>query len=59
MYLVTPESNTNRVRKDMTRPTSEAVLSPVANSPLQFLIFEDVQDTYETVERAGPLKKVL
>jgi len=58
MYIVAPEADADAVRKQMTRPTFEAVLSPVEHSSLQFLSFEDVQDTYETVERAGPLQDV-
>ncbi len=58
MYIVAPESDEDRVRKEMTRPTFEAVLTPVEHSSLQFLIFESVRDTYETVERAGPLQEV-
>jgi len=58
MYIVAPESDADRVRKEMTRPTFEAVLSPVEHSSLQFLSYENVRDTYETVERAGPLKEV-
>ena len=58
MYIVAPEADADAVRKQMTRPTFEAVLSPVKHSSLQFLSFEDVQDTYETVERAGPLQDV-
>jgi hypothetical protein len=58
MYIVAPESDADRVRKEMTRPTFEAVLSPVEHSSLQFLSFEDVRDTYETVEQAGPLQDV-
>ena len=58
MYIVAPESDADRVRKEMTRPTFEAVLSPVEHSSLQFLSFEAVRETYETVERAGPLQEV-
>ena len=58
MYIVAPEADADAVRKQMTRPTFEAVLSPVEHSSLQFLSFEAVRDTYETVEQAGPLKEV-
>lgn len=58
MYIVAPASDDNRVRKEMTRSTFEAVLSLVEHSSLQFLSFEDVRDTYETVEQAGPLQEV-
>jgi len=58
MYIVAPEADADAVRKQMTRPTFEAVLSPVTHSSLQFLSFEDVRETYETVERAGPLQDV-
>ncbi len=43
----------------MTLLTVEAVLSLVEHSPLQFLSFENVRDTYETVEQAGTLQRVL
>jgi len=58
VYIVAPEADADAVRKEMTRLTFETVLSPVKHSSLQFLIFENVQDTYETVERAGPLQDV-
>jgi len=58
MYVVAPEADADAVRKQMTRPTFEAVLSPVTYSSLQFLSFEDVRDTFETVKRAGPLQDV-
>ncbi len=56
MYIVAPEIYADDVRKQMTRPTFEAVLSPVTHRSLQFLSFEDIRGTYETVERAGPLQ---
>jgi len=43
MYIVAPEADADRVRKEMTRPTFEAVLSPVKHSSLQFLSFEAVK----------------
>ena len=58
MYIVAPQSDADRVRKEMTRPTFEAVLNPVEHSSLQFLSFEDVRKTFDTVERAGPLQNV-
>ncbi len=58
MCLLASESDTDRVRKEMTRPTSEAVLIPVEHSSLRFLSFEKVRDIYETVERTGPLQEV-
>jgi len=57
-HLLAKSGETDRVRKEMTRPTFEAVLSPVKHSSLQFLSFEAVRETYETVERAGPLQDV-
>lgn len=58
MYIVAAEEDSNAVRKEMTRPTFETVLEPVTHSSLQFLSFEDVRETYETVEEAGPLQEV-
>ena len=37
MYIVALEADADAVRKQMTRPTFEAVLSPVEHSSLQFL----------------------
>jgi hypothetical protein len=58
MYIIAAESDSDAVRKEMTRPTFETVLEPVSHSSLQFLSFEDVRDRYETVESAGPLQEV-
>ncbi|WP_273742329.1 hypothetical protein [Natrinema soli] len=58
MYIVAAESDSDAVRKEMTRPTFETVLEPVSHSSLQFLSFEDVRERYETVVSAGPLQEV-
>ena len=58
MYIVAAESDSDAVRKEMTRPTFEMVLEPVSHSSLQFLSFGDVRERYETVVSAGPLQEV-
>ena len=58
MYIVAAESDSDTVRKGITRPTFETVLEPVSHSSLQFLSFEDVREQYKTVESAGPLQEM-
>jgi hypothetical protein len=58
MYIVAAAEKEDAVRQQMGRPTFETVLSPVEHSSLQYLSFAEVEETYETVKRAGPLKEV-
>lgn len=58
MYIVAEASKEDQVRQQMRRPTFETVLDPVEHSTLQYLSFDEVADTYETVRDAGPLREV-
>ncbi len=59
MYIVAPESDSDRVRKEMTRSTFEAVLSPVAHSSLQFLNFKASGTRMKQLNAQGHYKKSL
>jgi hypothetical protein len=58
MYIVAAAEKEDAVRQQMGRPTFEAVLSPVEYSSLQYLSFDEIKQTYETVTEAGPLQEV-
>lgn len=58
MYIVAEADKEDQVRQQMGRPTFEAVLDPVEHSTLQYLSFEEVTETHETVMNAGPLREV-
>ncbi|WP_132060272.1 hypothetical protein [Halorussus amylolyticus] len=58
MYIVAPSDDEDKVRREMDRPTFQRVLEPAEHCSLQYVSFEDVRDTHETVERAGPLQNV-
>ncbi|MCD2200799.1 hypothetical protein LPA44_12960 [Halobacterium sp. KA-4] len=56
--IVAPGNDEDKVRKEMTRPTFDKVLGNAEHCDLGFLSFDDVQETYETVQDAGPLQNV-
>ena len=58
MHIVAPGDDEDKVRKEMTRPTFDAVLSNAEYCSLGYLSFEAVEGTYETVQEAGPLQDV-
>lgn len=56
MYIVASGNDEDKVREEMDRPTFQHVLDRGEHSQLRFLSFDEVQDTLDTVERAGPLQ---
>lgn len=56
MHVVAPSSDEDKVRKEIDRPTFQSILEPAEHCNMRYLSFDDVRDTYETVERAGPLQ---
>lgn len=58
MYIAAPSDDEDQVRREMDRPTFQQVLEPAEHCSLQYVSFEDVRETHETVERAGPLQTV-
>lgn len=58
MYIAAPSDDEDKVRREMERPTFQRVLEPAEYCSLQYISFEDVRETHETVEQAGPLQTV-
>lgn len=58
MYIAAPADDEDKVRREMDRPTFQRVLEPAEHCSLQYVSFEDIRETHETVERAGPLQSV-
>ena len=56
MHIVASEDDKDKVRQEIDRPTFQHVLGKSANSDLRYLSFEQVRETHETVQRAGPLQ---
>lgn len=57
MHIVAPGEDEDKVRKEMTRPTFDAVLGNADHCTLGYISFESVRETYETVQNAGPLRE--
>lgn len=57
MYIVAPGDDEDKVREEMDRPTFQHVLDTAEHSQLRYLSFEEVRETRETVEKAGPLQE--
>jgi hypothetical protein len=58
MYIVAPDSDEDKVRKEMNRPTFQKVLGDAEHCSLNYLSFDEVKERHETVSKAGPLRKV-
>lgn len=58
MYIAAPSDDEDKVRREMDRPTFQQVLNPTEHCSLQYVSFENIRKTHETVERAGPLQSV-
>lgn len=58
MHIVAPEDDEDKVREEINRPTFQHVLGPAEHCSLRYLSFEEVRETHETVQRAGPLQQV-
>ena len=58
MHIVASEDDKDKVRQEIDRPTFQYVLGKSGNSDLRYLSFEQVRETHETVQNAGPLQQV-
>lgn len=58
MHIVAADSDADKVRKEINRPTFQHVLGPAEHCSLGYLSFEAVRETHATVRRAGPLQEV-
>ena len=58
MCIVAPTEDKDRVRKQMNRPTFQKTLLSSSHCSLQYISFDEVQNKYDLVEQAGPLKTV-
>ena len=58
MYIVAAGEDEDKVRQQMNRPTFSAIMNRANHSTLRFLSFEEVRETFDVVERAGPLQTV-
>ncbi|MFC7027861.1 hypothetical protein ACFQJ5_10095 [Halomicroarcula sp. GCM10025324] len=58
MHIVAPDDDEDKVREEINRPTFQHVLEPAEHCSLRYLSFEEVRDTHDTVEQAGPLQHV-
>lgn len=58
MHIVAPADDEDKVREEMNRPTFKKVLDQSEYSTLRYLSFEEVRETHDTVNRAGPLQQV-
>jgi hypothetical protein len=58
MHIVAPDDDEAKVREEINRPTFQHVLEPAEHCSLRYLSFEEVRDTHDTVEQAGPLQHV-
>lgn len=58
MYIVAPGTDEDKVRSEMNRPTFQHILDEVRYSTLHYLSFDDVRNTHETIQQAGPLQQV-
>lgn len=56
MYIVAPDADEDKVRREMNRPTFRAVLEQADHCSLQYLSFEQVQSRYSQVKEVGPLQ---
>jgi len=58
MHIVASADDEDKVREEISRPTFQHVLEPANHCSLRYLSFEEVRDTHETVQEAGPLQEV-
>jgi hypothetical protein len=58
MHIVASEDGKDKVRQEIDRPTFQYVLGKSGNGDLRCLSFEQVRETHETVQNAGPLQQV-
>ena len=58
IHIVAPPDDEDKVREEINRPTFQHVLTPNDHCTFQYLSFDDVRTTHETVEQAGPLQDV-
>lgn len=58
MYIVAPDDDEDKVRKEINRPTFQTILDDAEYSHLRYISFEDVRERYDTVRAAGPLQDV-
>lgn len=58
MHIVAPDDDEDKVREEINRPTFQHVLQPADHCTLRYLSFDDIRNTHDTVEQAGPLQDV-
>jgi len=58
MHIVAPADDEDKVREEMNRPTFKKVLNQAEFSTLRYLSFEEIRETHDTVNQAGPLQQV-
>jgi hypothetical protein len=58
MHIVAPVKDEDKVREEIDRPTFKRVVGQAEHCSLQYLSFDRVRDTYETVQEAGALQEV-
>jgi len=58
MHIVAPDDDEDKVREEINRPTFQHVLKPADHCTLRSLSFNDIRNTHDTVEQAGPLQDV-
>ncbi|WP_323677557.1 hypothetical protein [Halorubellus sp. PRR65] len=58
MHIVAPEADEDKVRKEIDRPTIQAVLGDSPHCSLDYISFDTVREKAKTVRQAGPLQQV-
>jgi hypothetical protein len=58
MHIVASDEDQDKVREEINRPTFQHVMEPAEHCSLRYLSFGEVEETLDTVERAGPLQEV-
>ncbi len=57
MHIVAAVDDEDKVREEINRPTFQQVLGPAEHCTLRYLSFDEVRETHETVNQAGPLQE--
>ena len=58
MYIAAPNSNEQKVRSEMDRPTFRTVVNSTDHSSLQYISFDKIREKHTLVQQEGPLRQV-
>lgn len=58
MYIAAPDSDEQKVRSEMDRPTFWTVVNSTDHSSLQYISFDKIRENHTLVQQSGPLRQV-